>query len=112
MPIWLVSIFKTLLAIFLVMCIIVTIFNFTHIGTPVLGTSMLPTLNNYEDHSKKDYVYINKFSSYSHGDIIVINNPEETDNKSVIKRVIAMEGDKIAIVKKNNSYYVYIIILC
>lgn len=109
MPIWLVSILKTLLAIFLVMCIAVAIFNFTHIGTPVLGTSMVPTLNNYDDYSTKDYVYINRFSSFSHGDIIVINNPEETENKTVIKRVIAMEGDKISVVRNVNSYYVYII---
>ena len=65
---------------------------------------MLPTLNNYNDENIKDYVYINRFASYTYQDIIVVNNPQgDNTNKNIIKRVIALEKDKIAVIKTNSG---------
>lgn len=105
-PLWLVIIFKSIFTAFLICCLIVALFNFTHIGTPVSGSSMKPTLNNYQNLTTKDYVYISRFVGYGSSDIIVINNPEnENTNKFVIKRLIATEGDKLAIIRTDGGIY-------
>ena len=65
---------------------------------------MTPTLNNYKDDNVHDYVYVNRFAKYTYGDIIVVNNPQGNDsNRNVIKRVTALENDKIAIVRTDTS---------
>jgi signal peptidase I len=60
----------------------------------VEGTSMLPRL---EDH---DRLFINKFvyhiTSIEHGDVVVFHYPRDPE-KSYIKRVIALPGDKLRI---------------
>src|SRR6476469_6176474 len=60
----------------------------------VEGTSMLPRL---EDH---DRLFINKFvyhiTSIERGDVVVFHYPRDPE-KSYIKRVIALPGDRIAI---------------
>ena len=105
MPIWFQAIFKALFIFFMLICAAVVIFNFIHIGTPVVGESMAPTLNGYNDSELFDTVYINKYSGYTNGDIIVIQNPENNSNanKYVVKRLIAKGGDKISIVRTYNS---------
>ena len=104
MPIWLQAIIKALFIFFMLIIAAVVIFNFIHIGTPVIGESMVPTLNGYEDPQIVDSVYINKYSGYTNGDIIVVQNPTNNNpNKYVIKRLIAMGGDKIAVVRTDNG---------
>lgn len=105
MPVWLQAIIKALFIFFMIICAAVVIFNFIHIGTPVIGESMVPTLNGYENPEIIDTVYINKYAGYTNGDIIVIQNPENNSNanKYVIKRLIAKGGDKIAIVRTDNG---------
>ena len=60
----------------------------------VEGTSMLPRL---EDH---DRLFINKFvyhiTSIEHGDVVVFHYPRDPQ-KSYIKRVIALPGDRLQI---------------
>src|SRR6201994_5005367 len=60
----------------------------------VEGTSMLPRL---EDH---DRLFINKFvyhiTSIERGDVVVFHYPRDPE-KSYIKRVIALPGDKLRI---------------
>jgi signal peptidase I len=60
----------------------------------VEGTSMLPRL---EDH---DRLFINKFvyhiTSIEHGDVVVFHYPRDPQ-KSYIKRVIALPGDRLRI---------------
>jgi|SRR5215831_21189167 len=60
----------------------------------VEGTSMLPRL---EDH---DRLFINKFvyhiTSIEHGDVVVFHYPRDPE-KSYIKRVIALPGDRLRI---------------
>jgi signal peptidase I len=72
----------------------VLIITFLYQPVRVEGTSMLPRL---EDH---DRLFINKFvyriSSIRRGDVVVFHYPRDPD-KSYIKRVIALPGDRIYI---------------
>jgi signal peptidase I len=72
----------------------VLIITFLYQPVRVEGTSMLPRL---EDH---DRLFINKFvyhiESVQHGDVVVFHYPRDPE-KSYIKRVIGLPGDRIAI---------------
>lgn len=72
----------------------VMIITFLYQPVRVEGTSMLPRL---EDH---DRVFINKFvyhiASIHRGDIVVFHYPRDPE-KSYIKRVIAVPGDRLRI---------------
>ena len=72
----------------------VLIITFLYQPVRVEGTSMLPRL---EDH---DRLFINKFvyhiESIQHGDIVVFHYPRDPE-KSYIKRVIGLPGDRIGI---------------
>lgn len=72
----------------------VLIIMFLYQPVRVEGTSMLPRL---EDH---DRLFINKFvyriSSIHRGDVVVFHYPRDPE-KSYIKRVIALPGDRLAI---------------
>ena len=104
MPLALLAILKTLFILFIICCTVVAISNFINSGTMVVGYSMTPTLNNYEDENIHDYVYVNRFAKYTYGDLIVVNNPQDNDSgRNVIKRVIALGNDKIAIVRTDTS---------
>lgn len=64
----------------------------------VIGTSMLPTYNNYQDYASGtvgDTVYITRFSTIRRGDVIVFENPESGNNNLLIKRVIGIAGDTV-----------------
>ena len=101
-PLWAMILFKTIFITFITCCAIVAVFSFVYLYTPVDGPSMLPTLNaqcydnegNLIDGTQTDSVYINRFGQADYGDIIVAKSP---DGKYVIKRLIAKEGDRIAI---------------
>lgn len=72
----------------------VLIITFLYQPVRVEGTSMLPRL---EDH---DRLFINKFvyriSAIHRGDVVVFHYPRDPE-KSYIKRVIALPGDRIVI---------------
>jgi len=72
----------------------ILIITFLYQPVRVEGTSMLPRL---EDH---DRLFINKFvyriSSIRRGDVVVFHYPRDPE-KSYIKRVIALPGDRISI---------------
>src|ERR1700760_3454971 len=72
----------------------VLIITFLYQPVRVEGTSMLPRL---EDH---DRLFINKFvyhiTSIERGDVVVFHYPRDPE-KSYIKRVIALPGDKLRI---------------
>lgn len=88
-------------------CFTCFIFVFQVVLTPVqiIGLSMCPTLNasatSDYDTTHTDIVYILKKSSYKNDDIVVIQNtdkkyiPNSDEVSSVIKRVIATEGQTI-----------------
>lgn len=100
--------------IFLFMCILLfalsIYFNVTYSVVPVNGLSMYPTLNdssNYNSVAHYDKVVLNYIKSYYVGDIIVAKRVESsTENvKYVIKRLIAVGGDKVK-VEEDGSIYV------
>src|SRR5271169_5051355 len=72
----------------------VLIITFLYQPVRVEGTSMLPRL---EDH---DRLFINKFvyrfTAIERGDVVVFHYPRDPE-KSYIKRVIGLPGDKIRI---------------
>jgi len=72
----------------------VLIITFLYQPVRVEGTSMLPRL---EDH---DRLFINKFvyqiESIQRGDVVVFHYPRDPE-KSYIKRVIAVSGDRLRI---------------
>jgi signal peptidase I len=75
---------------------------------------MYPTLNSniYNEYGLQvegyaDSVYINRFAGYKRGDIVVFKDPDPNRSTGiyVVKRLIAMEGDKIAIGTNYESEY-------
>lgn len=106
-PLWAMILFKAIFITFIVCCAIVAVFSFIYIYTPVEGPSMLPTINSqcFDENNQliegttTDSVYINRFAKATYGDIIV----SRKDGKYVIKRLIAMGGDKIAIAPITNE---------
>lgn len=91
-------------------------FKFTYVCVPITGVSMKNTinssLNDSEIDTKCDWVYIKQKSSYERGDIIVFDakyKDEKGQDLSLIKRLIALEGDAVTIAqdKDDGLYYVY-----
>lgn len=72
---------------------------------PVSGTSMQPTINPDvslgagKDNSVQDGVFVKVTANVQSNDIVIIQRPSE--DFTIIKRVIATEGDMIAICKDN-----------
>lgn len=65
---------------------------------PIEGYSMEPNVHN------KDKVLVYRTKKIKHGDVIVFHS--ETFNKTLIKRVIGLEGDRIEI-RYNNEQEIY-----
>ena len=106
------KILKTLKIILFVLllsiCSIVIFFNVTHEYFVVYGPSMTPTLNQgvFSEDQTVDSVFVSKIKSYTRGDIIVTNRNYGVEGESakyVIKRIIALAGDKIKI-KEQDGY--------
>ena len=90
-------------------CGAIIFFNFTHTYHSVVGPSMTPTLNT---RGNNDGVFVSKIKKYTYGDIIVVNKnfgKEGLEEKFVIKRLIALEGDKIKIDFIEENYRVLLI---
>jgi signal peptidase I len=77
------------------------IIMFLYQPVKVEGTSMLPGLEDQERIFINKFVY--KFESIERGDIVVFHYPRDPQ-KSYIKRVIGVAGDRIAI----RNGYVYV----
>lgn len=86
------------------------IFAWVYASTPVLGTSMMPTLNP-KGSNKSDIVYINRFHKGNSEDIIVVDQgPEYDDSRFIVKRIVAKENDKVSFKKdiESGEYYLYV----
>ena len=100
------SIVKNVLFVLLVAVItVIFVYLATHYAKPVHGASMQPTLNN-DSAADRDIVIANKYATPSHGDIVIVDVSSIdsqytgiTDKNAtlLIKRVIAMPGDRIRI---------------
>lgn len=85
-----VKIFDTLSSVLSAMVIIFVIFTFVCRPTSVIGSSMLPTLQN------GDWLITSRESEYKYGDIVIITQPN-IHHEPLVKRVIATEGQTVDI---------------
>lgn len=96
----------SIIAAVIVVALLVTVITFACITESFIvdGASMLPTLNGGvdNDYTDGDKVMINKVKKISRGDIVVAYVSKE--NKTLIKRVVAVGGDKVKI--ENGILYV------
>lgn len=96
--------FATILLFFVLA--IVFIFGQTHYAKPVYGQSMCPTLNSewdLVDHKNNyDIVIVDQYATPKRGDIIIFDATKVlSDEKLLIKRVLAVAGDKLSIYYNN-----------
>ena len=101
------------LIFFLIFFVWYTVFSVTHRYYIVKGASMQPYLNNgipaTDQSSSKDAVYVNLNGKIEVYDVVVIEGVSKT-SPSIIKRVVAEEGDFVSIAKNGksgNSFYLY-----
>ena len=86
------SITSAIFYFFILGIILVGFFLSTHIYYNVKGTSMEPNILQETITYNGDACYVAKNIPYSYGDIIVA---EKNNTQDVVKRIIAMGGDKI-----------------
>ena len=105
-----IKISSTILVVFLLLSLTcVLIFNAVYIKSKVVGLSMYPTLNSEKKAS--DRVFINKYEKGTRGDIVVADIREQSnwdhtlEGDYVVKRLVAVEGDKIQILKLGSTQY-------
>lgn len=108
------AVMYVLLSFVLVICCAVIFFNFSHSYYLVYGPSMTPTLNIGVTSSSesKDGVFVSRIKGYTRGDIVVLNKNYKVEGekeKFVVKRVIAIGGDKIKIEEINGFNRVVLI---
>ena len=85
----------------LVIALALIIFSSVTIECTVLGASMKP-LYNSDPRKGNDVVYVNVYDhDYAIGDIIVIR---VSAGDPIIKRVVALAGDKVDIIKTDDGY--------
>ncbi|MCL1901023.1 MAG: signal peptidase I [Firmicutes bacterium] len=91
-----------LLSYIVVALVIVPVFFYEVVG--VKGSSMFPTIHD------GDKVGVCKVSGFTYGDIVVIYKPDISESEYIIKRVMALEGDKIWQEKdtETGKYYIHI----
>lgn len=102
LPKWITIPFNVFFVLIMIVSITVAIFSCLFLRTPVIGPSMQPTINSAwsDTNDIEDYVLINRTSKGERGDIIVVEKVDPvTGSKYIIKRLIAIGGDKICIKK-------------
>lgn len=77
------------------------IFAANYSGIYVVGDSMLNTLTGAENENAPggDYVYVDKHKEPTYGDIVVVFKKSSNGETTIIKRVIAMGGDYVRLVR-------------
>ena len=98
------------LIFFLIFFIWYTVFSVTHRYYIVEGASMQPYLNASiaptDTSSSQDAVYVNLKGKIDVYDVVVIEGVSKT-SPSIIKRVVAKEGDFVSIAKSGNSFFLF-----
>lgn len=95
------KIFEVVKSIAISLIIAVFIINFLFQIVIVSGKSMVPTLKNNDKLILEKVTY--RIIALKRNDIVVIKNPADTRER-IIKRVIAVQGDKLKI--SNNILYI------
>lgn len=81
--------------------------NLLILPSKVSGTSMMET------YSDGDRVFVNLYNpSYKVNDVVVYNtnkdNPNSNNSSLIIKRIVALKGDKVSLLLYENQYVLYI----
>ena len=94
---------NVLIILIAVLLVFELLFSANYSGIYVVGPSMNNTLTgaDAENEAGGDYVYVNRRVKPDYGDIVVVAKDEET---TIIKRVIALGGDRIKLV--NGKLYI------
>lgn len=99
-----ISFWAKIVAIILALALAINCYLYlnSHFAKIISGSSMYPNLN-ATSSSQKDIVLVNKFATVKRGDIVIINTKQLTyfdarGTKLLVKRVIALGGDKIKII--------------
>ena len=89
---------------FVLTSITYALFNIKYGYITIENVSMQPTLNptpinGSDGQPVQDSVFIERTTDVTYGDIVIIDRSEETgrENYTVVKRVMALEGDKICL---------------
>ncbi len=82
-------------------------FNVVYLQARVVGSSMQPTLNDgiTSETQKGDYVCVNRFVCGKKNDIVAVR---EDDNNMVIKRLVAVGGDRVRFEYDEDNQIVYL----
>lgn len=103
-----------LIYVVIFVCFMIWYFDFRskYYISDVEGPSMSPTINagvsDSDPNTKQDFVYVNKRREAERGDIVVVNLNTTgvlSNDHYIIKRVIAMAGDKVTIKIAEDGYY-------
>lgn len=91
------------ISVFMILAVIVFFYFFAF--TPIEGNSMENSI-----HDKQQCLVLRKCFDVNRGDIVTINTSESGENHIVVKRVIAVGGDKLLFMKSRDgkSYDLYI----
>lgn len=104
-PKWLHVLGNMLFFVFMVLAVTTAVLACIYIRTSVNGPSMQPAINASwsEENNLEDTVLINRVQKGERGDIIVVDRTDETEDRYVIKRLVATGGDYVSIVPIKNS---------
>ena len=105
MPKWLKILSNIFFFVVTVLALVTAVLACIFIRTSVKGPSMQPLINaNWsEENQVEDTVMINRLKKGERGDVIVVDRTEESDDRYVIKRLIATGGDYVTIVPIKNE---------
>ena len=91
-------------SIFIGLIASVIVYTYSHAYYPVIGQSMNPTINT---NGKDEHgVYVDTSQKGGFQDVVVAKSPKDK-NKTVIKRILGLEGDKLAFVEENDEVNLY-----
>lgn len=102
------AVFNSLLILFVILALSVCFFCFSHIYFDVKGTSMEPNIYERSSTYVGNGCYVTLNAAYTYGDIVVANGP---NNYRIIKRVIALGGDKIGYYYNEQSSLYQLVII-
>lgn len=105
MPKWVRVLSNIFFFVVIVLALVTAVMACIFIRTSVKGPSMQPLINASwsEENQVEDTVMINRLKKGERGDIIVVDRTEESDDRYVIKRLVATGGDRVAIVPIKNE---------
>ena len=101
---WYNAVINVLLNVIIFVLLFLIILYFLISPVKISGSSMEETLSDGQIISTTRF----KPKSFEKGDIVIVNTPSYG---VIIKRIIAVQGDKIAFVREKNSNYVHLCIM-